>query len=147
MYSLSMISHIQEKYRIKYYYRYKIYLTQFNISYSKFSNFVHRKNFYNAHHRYYNSLSLVVKGKSIKNFSNTIDLSSNSVFIKSPKSIRNNSTQSNISSLSAYNCFKSDDKDIINTFNVLDLLLPTYTQSKTITEKKNQSPNSVENIK
>ena len=85
MYFLSMPSHIQEKYRIKYYYRYKIYLTEFNISYSKFNNFLHRKKYYNSYHRYYNSLSLVVKGKSIKNFTNTIDLSSSSVFIKSPK--------------------------------------------------------------
>lgn len=136
MFSLSMPSHIQEKYRIKYYYRYKIYLTQFNISYSKFSDFIHRKNYYNAHHRYYNSLSLIVKGKSIKNFSNTIDLSSSSVFIKSPKSITDSSTQSSISSLSTYNCFKPDDKDIINTFNVLDLLLPSYPQTRTVSEKK-----------
>ncbi len=138
MYSLSMPSHIQEKYRIKYYYRYKIYLTEFNISYSKFSDFLYRKNYYNTHHRYYNSLSLVVKGKSIKNFSNTIDLSSSSVFIKSPKSITDSSTQSSISSLSAYNCFKPDDKDIINTFNVLDLLLPSYPENKTTDEPKKE---------
>ncbi len=138
MYFLSMPSHIQEKYRIKYYYRYKIYLTEFNISYSKFNNFLHRKKYYNSYHRYYNSLSLVVKGKSIKNFTNTIDLSSSSVFIKSPKSITDSSTQSSISSLSAFNCFKPDDKDIINTFNVLDLLLPTYSQDKIVSEKKEQ---------
>ena len=136
MYSLSMSNHIQEKNKIKYYHRYKMYLKQFNISYSRFSDFLHRKNYYTAHIKYYSSLSLVVKGKSIKNFSNTIDLSSSSVFIKSPKSTNNSSTQSSISAISTYNCFKPDNNNIINTFNILDLLITPYQQDKIVTEPK-----------
>ena len=64
------------------------------------------------------------------------DLSSSSVFIKSPKSITDSSTQSSISSLSTYNCLNRINKDIINTFNVLDLLLPSYPQTRTVDEKE-----------
>ncbi len=131
-----MQGHIQKKFRYKYYNSYKTYLNSdiLNIivnSDNKRNNKNIRFLYFNNIYNYYNPLALIVhtSGKS-----NNIDLTSNSLLIKSS----NSSTQTS-NDFNDFNCFNKDickEKNIINTFNVLDLLMPSFKIPKPIEKTK-----------
>ena len=87
--------------------------------------------YYSNIYKYYNPMALIV---STSNKPNTIDLTSKSLLIKSA----NSSTQTS-NAFNDFDCFNKDiykEKNIINTFNVLDLLLPSFKIPKPIEKTK-----------
>ena len=130
-----MQEYIHKKFRYKYYNAYKTYLNSntMNIINKKYCN-RNNKNirflYYSNIYKYYNPMALIV---STSNKPNTIDLTSKSLLIKSAS----NSQTSN--AFNDFDCFNKDiykEKNIINTFNVLDLLLPSLLKPKPIEKQK-----------
>jgi hypothetical protein len=127
MYFLSMPGHIQNIYRYTFYNRHKRYFSK-DASLPRSQINIKRYLYFNNYKKYCNSTALVIHNSYNKS---NIDLASQSIFIRSSKSKETDSmTQTDIDK-APYKCF-NNNKDIINTFNVLDLLLPSINIRKTI---------------